>query len=104
MSNELSTRLTAPGDMMYYREPDALLTRKDCAQALTSAGFPVSFATLATKATRGGGPPYRLFGSRPLYRWGDALEWANGMLSAPVANTSEAHLAKERDAEGAKVA
>jgi hypothetical protein len=70
--------------------PDTLLTRDGVAAALTDAGFPVSGATLATKATRGGGPPYRLFGRRPLYRWADALEWARGRLSPPVANTSAA--------------
>jgi len=69
---------------------DAFLTRDAVAAALTDAGFPVSAATLATKATRGGGPPYQLFGRRPLYRWADALEWARGRLTRPVANTSEA--------------
>jgi hypothetical protein len=69
---------------------DTLLGRCDTARALKDAGFPVSPATLATKATRGGGPPYRLFGRRPLYRWGDALEWARGRLSEPATNTSEA--------------
>ena len=83
---------------------DTMLTRDAVAAALKAAGFPVSAATLATKATRGGGPPYRLFGRRPLYRWGDALDWARSRLSAPVANTSEAHLAKERDAEIGKAA
>src|SRR5271170_840274 len=38
--------------------PDALLTRAATAAALTDTGFPVSPATLATQATRGGGPPY----------------------------------------------
>jgi hypothetical protein len=74
-------------------DEDALLGRADAAKALTEAGFPVSPATLATKATRGGGPRYRLFGRRPLYRWGDALEWARGRLSQPVTNTSEAKIA-----------
>jgi hypothetical protein len=69
---------------------DTMLTRDAVAAALTAAGFPVTGATLATKATRGGGPPYRLFGRRPLYRWGDATNWARSRLSAPVANTSEA--------------
>jgi hypothetical protein len=68
---------------------DAFLTRDAVAAALTDAGFPVSAATLATKATRGGGPPYQLFGRRPLYRWADALEWARGRLTRPVVNTSE---------------
>jgi hypothetical protein len=74
--------------------PDLLLTRGRTAQALTEAGFPVKAKTLATKATRGGGPPYRKFGLRVLYRWGDALAWAEGRLSAAYCSTSE------RDAAG----
>jgi hypothetical protein len=72
---------------------DALLTRDQTAAALTAAGFPVKAKTLATKATRGGGPPYRLFGVRPLYRWGDALSWAQSRLSVPISNTSAADAA-----------
>jgi hypothetical protein len=74
-------------------EDDALLARPDTARALTDAGFPVSPATLATYATRGGGPPYRLFGRKPLYRWGDALKWAQSRLSEP-ASSSSAHGAR----------
>jgi hypothetical protein len=77
--------------------PDALLTRDNVSAALTEAGFPVKSTTLATKATRGGGPPYRLFGNKPLYRWGDALDWARSRLSAPIRSTSEV------DQAGAKV-
>ena len=69
-------------------DDDTLLTRDMAAAALTEAGYPVKSKTLATKATRGGGPPYRLFGVRPLYRWGDALAWAQGRLSAPRRSTS----------------
>ena len=69
--------------------PDALLTRHWTASALTAAGYPVKAATLATKATRGGGPPYRLFGTKPLYRWGDALAWAQSRLSQPRWSTAE---------------
>jgi hypothetical protein len=72
---------------------DTLLGRSDTARALSDAGFPDSPATLAKKATRGGGPRYRLFGRKPLYRWGDALEWARGRLSEPVTNSSEARAA-----------
>jgi hypothetical protein len=72
---------------------DILLTRADVASALSEAGFPASAATLATKAVPGGGPPYQLFGRRPLYRWGAALEWAKARLSRPVTNTSEARAA-----------
>ncbi len=68
---------------------DALLTRRQTSDALTKAGFQTAFATLASKATRGGGPPYRLFGKRPLYRWGDAIAWAESRLSRPIYSTSE---------------
>lgn len=69
--------------------PTSLLTRDAVATALTDAGFPISGTTLATKATRGGGPPFRLFGRRPLYEWGAALAWAQSWLSEPAATTSE---------------
>jgi hypothetical protein len=69
--------------------PDTLLRRKEAAEALTAAGYPTAASTLATKATRGGGPPYLLFGRVPLYKWGNALAWAEGRLSAPRSSTSE---------------
>jgi hypothetical protein len=69
--------------------PDTLLTRGRTAEALTEAGFPIKAKTLATKATRGGGPPYSKFGLRVLYRWDDALAWAQGRLSATYCSTSE---------------
>jgi hypothetical protein len=62
---------------------DDLLTRDQTAVALTAAGYPVKSATLSTKATRGGGPPFRVFGSHALYRWGDALDWAEGRMATP---------------------
>jgi hypothetical protein len=71
-------------------DPNTLLRRRPCATALTEAGFQTSAATLATKATRGGGPPFRRFGRVPIYRWGDVLEWAYSLLSAPMRSTSEA--------------
>jgi hypothetical protein len=69
--------------------PDALLTRQQTSGALKESGFPIESSTLATKATRGGGPPFHKFGARVLYRWGDALAWAQSRLSAPRRNTSE---------------
>lgn len=68
---------------------DAFLTRAQAGAALRAAGFPVADKTLATKASRGGGPPFRRFGARVLYRWGDALDWARARLSAPISSTSE---------------
>ena len=75
---------------MLPETPDAQLTRQKIAEALTAAGFPIGPKTLATKATRGGGPPFRLFGGRAVYRWQDALDWAQRTASAPRCNTSEA--------------
>jgi hypothetical protein len=68
---------------------DARLTRDGLAEALTEAGFPTSAKTLATKASRGGGPPFRKFGPRAIYTWGDGLQWAEARLSAPRRSTSE---------------
>jgi len=82
-------------------DENTLLTRDMAAAALTKAGYPVKPKTLATKATRGGGPPYRLFGVRPLYRWGDALAWAQGRLSAPRRSTSEQDAAAMTSASAA---
>ncbi len=73
---------------MVPSNPDVMLRRKDAAAALTSAGFPRATATLATEATRGGGPPFQLFGRVPLYRWGDCLAWAQAKLSPPRTSTS----------------
>jgi hypothetical protein len=74
----------------YPDNPDALLRRRRLAEALTACGFQITEKTLATMATRGGGPPYHLWGRFPLYRWASALAWAESRLSAPRLSTSEA--------------
>lgn len=78
--------------MAIPNDPTLRLRRNDCAQALTEAGFPVKPKTLATKATRGGGPPFQKFGRYPLYTWGEALAWAEAQLSPPVRSTAELDL------------
>jgi hypothetical protein len=70
--------------------PDSKLTRRQAAHALTSAGYPTAEPTLATKATRGGGPPYELYGRRPIYTWGPTLAWAESRLSPPVGSSAQA--------------
>jgi len=70
--------------------PSSLLRRLDCAEALRRTGFPISPKTLATMATRGGGPPFHKFGRAVLYRWEDALAWAEARLSPPISSSSEA--------------
>ena len=56
--------------------PDAMFTRDRGAAALSDLGYPVTKATLATLASCGGGPLYRRFGKRVLYRWSDLVDWA----------------------------
>jgi hypothetical protein len=73
--------------------PDILLPRIQAAHALTAVGYPVAPSTLATKATRGEGPPYQRFGRKPLYRWGDLLAWAQSRMSAPRPKRSNASAA-----------
>ena len=80
--------------MVSLPRPDSRLTREQTAATLTSAGFPIRPKTLATKATRGGGPPYNLFSGRALYVWGEALAWAQGATSAPRQSTSQLSPAK----------
>jgi hypothetical protein len=73
--------------------PDMMLTRDAAAEALKAAGYPVAPKTLATKATRGGGPPYAVFCGRALYRWSDLLTWARATARAPRRSTAEADAA-----------
>jgi hypothetical protein len=71
-------------------DPNTFLRRIQLAAALTEAGFPIAPATLASMVTRGGGPPYQLFGRTPIYRWGNSLAWARSRLTAPRSSSSEA--------------
>jgi hypothetical protein len=68
---------------------EARLSRPELAAALTKAGFKVKPATLATKASRGGGPPMQKWGSRVTYKWGSALKWPAISWAIPVSSTSE---------------
>jgi hypothetical protein len=69
--------------------PDVLLGREAAAGALTKAGYPITTATLATDACRGGGPPYRRFGKRAIYRWGDLIDWAKAKAGPLLCNSSD---------------
>jgi len=68
---------------------ETLLSREAAAQALTAAGYVTSPSTLATKATRGNGPGYRIFGKRAIYRWGDLIAWAEEHTAPLRHSTSE---------------
>ena len=75
---------------MIPEDPDTLLGRRETAEALTASGYKTAAKTLATRASRGGGPPYRCYGRTPVYRWGDSLAWALSRLSELRSTTSEA--------------
>jgi hypothetical protein len=61
-------------------DPNVRLRRAAAAKALTAAGYQISAATLASMATRGGGPRYRIFGHVVDYCWADLVEWAEGRV------------------------
>jgi hypothetical protein len=77
-------------------KPDSALRTNALAEALTQKGYPTAPATLATKRSRGGGPPYRRWGRIPIYTWGEALEWAQSRLGEPHCSTSEEDAASVR--------
>jgi hypothetical protein len=79
---------------------ETLLSREAAAQALTDAGYITSPSTLATKATRGNGPGYRIFGKRAIYRWGDLIAWAEEQTAPLRLSTSEV---KQDPARGAGI-
>ena len=69
--------------------PNTRLKRRDLVTAINAAGFPLSIPTLNSMATRGGGPPYSKFSNTPLYRWEDALAWAQSRNTKVVHSSSE---------------
>lgn len=71
-------------------DPETRLGRSDGARALTLAGFPTTASTLATKASRGNGPLYQLYGRRAIYTWKNLLEWAQANTS-PSGRTATEH-------------
>jgi hypothetical protein len=66
------------------------LDRRQAAQFLTDRGYRTAPATLAKLACLGGGPLYRSFGRKPLYRAVDLLAWAERKTTGPRRSTSEA--------------
>lgn len=68
---------------------DAKLTRQAVAEALTDQGYSITASTLATMATRGGGPPYARWGRRAIYLWGSSLAWAEARMGTSRRTTSD---------------
>jgi hypothetical protein len=68
---------------------DTKFTRKELSEALAAAGYRMPASTLATLASRGGGPPFTKFGKWPLYSWSEALAWAKARETPPMRSASE---------------
>src|ERR1051325_6556528 len=69
-------------------DPKTRLSRKATAAALPAAGFRTSSETLATWASRGGGPPFQKYGRWPIYTWDSSLAWARERCSPVVTSTA----------------
>lgn len=81
--------------MQHGDAPRKFVDRKTAALMLSAVGLQTSPATLATLASRGGGPPYRRYGRRVVYVWSDLLAWANARVSTVRCNTSQSSVAFE---------
>jgi hypothetical protein len=74
--------------MMATKTPPAVqrwLNRKDVCAELNKLGYPIKPATLARKASQGGGPAFKMFGGRALYDLDQTVAWAKGrMIHVPA--------------------
>ncbi|MCB1932758.1 MAG: helix-turn-helix domain-containing protein [Candidatus Accumulibacter sp.] len=69
------------------------INREEAALYLTAqCGLKVSKNTLQKWVTTGGGPVYRKFGNRAVYRKQDLDTWAEAKLSAPRMSSSAPEL------------
>jgi hypothetical protein len=84
---------------MFSTEWEALhstfLKRSQAAATLTAWGFPTKTATLATKAVRGGGPPYFHYSGLTLYDETALRLWALSVTSNSACTTTEHALNKK---------
>jgi hypothetical protein len=74
----------------YHRRPGASKYIQDV------YGIPCAPSTLATRASRGGGPRFHKVGGAVLYPESGLDEWAQYRLGEPVASTSELPPSKRR--------
>jgi hypothetical protein len=81
--------LSPPTMVLTAVDPQTFMTRFQLAETLELCGIPLSYETLANKATKGGGPPFRIFGKSPVYQWGDVVAWLRETMGEPARTTSE---------------
>jgi len=66
------------------------LDRAEAAEYVRAKGLPLSKNTLQKYATVGGGPAYRKFGLRAVYRREDLDTWIENKLGEPISSSSKA--------------
>jgi hypothetical protein len=69
--------------------PSARLSRRATAEALTKVGYPLTYSSLCTLATKGEGPLFDKFGPHAVHEWGDALAWAQARAKGKRSSSSE---------------
>ena len=74
-------------------------TRDQAALLLQGKGLKIAPASLATMASRGGGPRYFKFGKRAVYREGDLLEWVAELLGASGSTATERRIGSKIEAD-----
>ena len=78
---------------------DEFMTRKEAAAFLrVTYGMRVTANSLATRACRGGGPPFSKMGRYVVYRKIDLIEWAKLQCPGMFENTSTLPSERPRDA------
>lgn len=71
-------------------ESTPFLNREQAAEYIRAKGLPCAKLTLQKYATIGGGPKFRKFGSRVVYKPEEVDLWIDERLSAPIGSTSQA--------------
>jgi hypothetical protein len=74
--------------------PAARLSRRATAEALTKIGFPLTYSSLCTLATKGQGPLFDRFGPHAIHEWGDAVAWAQARAKGKRSSSSEGRTAE----------
>ena len=69
--------------------PSTYLDANAASVFLGERGFPMSASSLATFRCRGGGPDFRKWGRRPVYREADLLAWIEVRLGPARRSTSD---------------
>jgi hypothetical protein len=78
-----------PASILRGIDPGTLMEPAALSENLGLSGLKVATTTLESLRSRGGGPPFRKFGRRRLYAWGDGALWALGQLTGPLTSTSD---------------